>query len=61
MDSCAGGGYHANVYARKNYGGNTMGELATRQALYFEDYNIGDTATTMGRTVTETDIVNFAA
>jgi 3-hydroxybutyryl-CoA dehydratase len=38
-----------------------MGELATRQGLYFEDYNVGDTATTAGRTVTETDIVNFAA
>ena len=38
-----------------------MGELATRQGLYFEDYSIGDTATTMGRTVTESDIVNFAA
>ncbi len=38
-----------------------MGELATHQGLYFEDYNIGDTATTAGRTVTEADIVNFAA
>jgi 3-hydroxybutyryl-CoA dehydratase len=38
-----------------------MGELATHQGLYFEDYNVGDTATTAGRTVTETDIVNFAA
>ncbi len=38
-----------------------MGELAARQALYFEDYNIGDSATTAGRTITEADIVNFAA
>jgi acyl dehydratase len=38
-----------------------MGELVAGKGLYFEDYNIGDTAVTMGRTVTETDIVNFAA
>lgn len=28
--------------------------------IYFEDLQIGDSATTPGRTVTETDIVNFA-
>ncbi len=38
-----------------------MADLATHQGLYFEDYSIGDSATTMGRTITETDIVNFAA
>lgn len=38
-----------------------MGDLATRHGLYFEDYHVGDTATTAGRTVTEADIVNFAA
>ena len=38
-----------------------MADLVTRQGLYFEDYNIGDTATTQGRTVTESDIVSFAA
>jgi acyl dehydratase len=27
--------------------------------LYFEDLEVGDTATTMSRTITETDIVNF--
>ena len=38
-----------------------MADLVTRQGLYFEDYNIGDSATTAGRTVTESDIVSFAA
>ena len=38
-----------------------MADLVTRQGLYFEDYNIGDSATTQGRTVTEADIVSFAA
>jgi 3-hydroxybutyryl-CoA dehydratase len=38
-----------------------MGQLATRKGLYFEEYNVGDTATSAARTVTETDIVNFAA
>lgn len=28
---------------------------------YFEDFEIGDEATTAARTITETDIVNFAA
>lgn len=28
--------------------------------IYFEDLNEGDSATTPGRTITETDIVNFA-
>ena len=27
---------------------------------YFEDYNVGDTRTTLGRTITETDIVMHA-
>jgi 3-hydroxybutyryl-CoA dehydratase len=38
----------------------TMGELLTRKGLYFEDYEIGESVTSQGRTVTETDIVNFA-
>lgn len=29
-------------------------------ALYFEDFRVGDRYTTVGRTVTEADIVNFA-
>ena len=28
---------------------------------YFEDFEIGDVSTSAGRTITETDIVNFAA
>ena len=35
--------------------------LPTRQDLYFEDYQIGLTVTSQGRTITETDIVSFAA
>jgi 3-hydroxybutyryl-CoA dehydratase len=37
-----------------------MGELLTRHGLYFEDYELGDSVTSQGRTVTEADIVNFA-
>ena len=29
--------------------------------LYFEDFNVGDKFVTRGRTITEADIVNFAA
>lgn len=35
--------------------------LPTRQDLYFEDYEVGLTVTSQGRTITETDIVSFAA
>ena len=38
-----------------------MSELVPGSGLYFEDYAIGDTITSQGRTVTETDIMNFAA
>lgn len=38
-----------------------MADLVTQKSLYFEDYGIGDAATTQARTITETDIVNFAA
>ena len=38
-----------------------MGELRSHGGLYFEDYEIGDSVTTQGRTITEADIVNFAA
>jgi acyl dehydratase len=31
------------------------------RGLYFEDFAVGDSATTQGRTITETDIVQFAA
>jgi acyl dehydratase len=35
--------------------------LARPRGLYFEEFQIGDTVESAGRTVTETDIVNFAA
>lgn len=38
-----------------------MAELALQRGLYFEAYNVGDFVTTPGRTITEADIVNFAA
>ena len=38
-----------------------MADLSTRQGLYFEEFHVGDSVTTPGRTVTETDVVNFAA
>jgi acyl dehydratase len=38
-----------------------MGDMMVSKGMYFEDFAIGDTATSVGRTVTETDIVNFAA
>ncbi len=38
-----------------------MGELRSHEGLYFEDYEAGDSVTSQGRTVTEADIVNFAA
>lgn len=37
-----------------------MATIAQPQGLYFEDFNVGDTIETMGRTITEADIVNFA-
>ncbi|HIC89173.1 MAG TPA: dehydratase [Anaerolineae bacterium] len=39
----------------------TTHSLARPKGLYFEDFNIGDEVTSPGRTITETDIVNFAA
>lgn len=38
-----------------------MAELATRRGLYFEEFAVGDSITTAARTITEADIVNFAA
>lgn len=37
-----------------------MSELKPPTGLYFEEFNIGDSITSQGRTVTEADIVNFA-
>ncbi len=36
-------------------------ELAPPEGLYFEDYEIGQSITSQGRTVTEADVVAFAA
>ena len=33
---------------------------ASMKGLYFEEFNVGDVFTTPSRTVTETDVVNFA-
>jgi len=38
-----------------------MAELKTQRGLYFEEYAIGDSVTSAGRTITEADVVNFAA
>lgn len=38
-----------------------MAEIAIQRGLYFEEYTVGDYVTTPGRTITEADIVNFAA
>jgi 3-hydroxybutyryl-CoA dehydratase len=38
-----------------------LGDMLVQKGMCFEDFAIGDTATSVGRTVTETDIVNFAA
>lgn len=35
--------------------------MAAMGALYFEDFSVGQTFTTPGRTITEADVVNFAA
>jgi 3-hydroxybutyryl-CoA dehydratase len=35
--------------------------LSRSSGLYFEEFKSGDTVTSMGRTITETDVVNFAA
>jgi 3-hydroxybutyryl-CoA dehydratase len=38
-----------------------VANLVVRQGLYFEEFAIGDEATSGGRTVTEADVVGFAA
>lgn len=35
--------------------------LLTRSGLYFEEYEVGQSVTSAGRTVTEADVVSFAA
>lgn len=39
----------------------TTRKLARPVGLYFEEFEIGDAVESVGRTITETDIVNFAA
>ena len=38
-----------------------MAEINVQRGLYFEEFAIGDSLVTSGRTITEADIVNFAA
>lgn len=38
-----------------------MADLMAHSGLYFEDFAVGDSITTQGRTITEADIVAFAA
>jgi len=35
--------------------------LQTRKSLYFEEFEVGQTITSVGRTITEADVVGFAA
>lgn len=35
--------------------------LTTRKGLYFEEFEVGQSITSVGRTVTEADVVSFAA
>lgn len=39
----------------------TTRKLARSSGLFFDEFEIGDSVTSVGRTITETDIVNFAA
>lgn len=36
-------------------------KLAKPQGLYFEEFEVGDQVESLGRTITETDVVNFAS
>ncbi len=38
-----------------------MGELTIQRGRFFEEFAVGDSVTTAGRTITEADIVSFAA
>ena len=35
--------------------------ISTRQGLYFDEFEVGQMITSVGRTITEADVVNFAA
>lgn len=37
-----------------------MSRTITRQGSYFEEFEVGDTVVSAGRTITEADVVNFA-
>jgi 3-hydroxybutyryl-CoA dehydratase len=39
----------------------SAGKLTRSTGLYFEEFVVGDQTTSMGRTITEADVVNFAA
>jgi acyl dehydratase len=39
----------------------STGKLTRQTGLYFEEFEPGDEVTSVGRTITETDVVNFAA
>ena len=36
-------------------------ELRVRSSMYFEEFEVGQCTTSVGRTITEADVVNFAA
>jgi 3-hydroxybutyryl-CoA dehydratase len=38
-----------------------MADIAIQRGLYYEEFNVGDTVTSAARTITEADVVNFAA
>lgn len=38
-----------------------MSEIAVQRGLYFEEFTVGDSITSAGRTITESDVVAFAA
>jgi len=38
-----------------------MSDMNVRHGMYFEEFAVGDSVTSAGRTITETDIVAFAA
>ena len=38
-----------------------MSELNVRRGMYFEEFAVGDSVTSAGRTITEADVVAFAA
>ncbi len=38
-----------------------MSELTVQRGRFFEEFTVGDSVTTAGRTITEADVINFAA